>query len=161
MFNPSKDNGCICFTAASEGPIYFSAAAVPARIDSWYTVRISSKDVTVYKGTERLEQETDDISAVGLGSLNIYQTYFICFKHFPGQVSSSRKKSASRASMNIIYGKLAGDESLGDEIFSHGFLTAVDEDDPVIPYYYAFGAGEELVKIVDVQVNNKVFSVLK
>merc|ERR1719430_2013216 len=42
--------------------------------------------------------------------------------------------------MNIIYGKLAGDESLGDEIFSHGFLTAVDED--------------ELVKIVDVQVTD-------
>ena len=59
--------------------------------------------------------------------------------------------------MNIIYGKLAGDESLGDEIFSHGFLTAVDEDEPIIPYYYAFGAGEELVKIVDVQVTGVKF----
>ena len=124
MFNPSKDNGCIRFTAASEGPIYFSAAAVPARPDSWYSVRISSQDVTVYKGFERLKQETSDISAVGLGSLNIYQTYFICLKHFPGKVSisSRRKKSVERASMNIIYGKLAGDESLGDEIFSHGLL---------------------------------------
>ena len=55
--------------------------------------------------------------------------------------------------MHIIYGKLAGDESLGDEIFSHGYLHAVDEDDPIVPYYYAFGSGEHLVKIVDVQVS--------
>ena len=54
--------------------------------------------------------------------------------------------------MNIIYGKLAGDESLGDKIFSHGYLTAVDDNEPIIPYFYAFGAGERLVKILDVQV---------
>ena len=154
MFNPSKEDGCIRFTSASEGPIYFSVAAVPARLDSWYTVRIASEDVTIYKGSKRLKHETNDVSAVGLGSLNIYQTYFVCFKHYPGKVSVSRRKRAvSRDSMHIIYGKLTGDESLGDEIFSHGYLHAVDEDDPIVPYYYAFGSGEHLVKIVDVQVS--------
>ena len=87
---------------------------------------------------------------------DLYQTYFICFKYFPGEVITDKRKKRSiqksRASMNIIYGKLAGDESLGDEIYSHGFLTAVDENDPIVPYFYAFGAGESLVKIVDIQV---------
>ena len=153
MLNPSKDNGCIRFTAASEGPIYFSAAAIPARPDTWYSVRISSNDVTVYKGKDRMKQETHDISAVGLGSLNIYQTYFICLEHNPGKISVGRKKRAtSTASLHITYGKLSGDESLGDQIFSHGYLTAIDEDEPIIPYFYAFGSGESLVKILNVQV---------
>ena len=156
MFNPSKEDGCIRFTAASEGPIYFSTAAVPARPDSWYTVRISSEDVTVYKGSKKLKQETNDVSAVGLGSLNIYQTYFVCLKHTPGKVSVSRRKrqTVQRATMNIIYGKLAGDESLGDQIYSQGYLTAVDDEKPIVPHFYAFGSGESLVKIVDVQVNS-------
>ena len=154
MFNPSKENGCIRFTAASEGPIYFSASAVPARRESWYNVRISTMNVTVWKGTKRLKQMTNDLSAVGLGSINIYQTYFVCLQYSDGlsHVSGRKKRFAHRKNTKIMYGKLVGDEAIGDDIYSHGYLTIIDDDEPLIPYFYAFGSGEDLVKIVDVQV---------
>ena len=41
----------------------------------------------------------------------------------------------------------------GDEIYSHAYLSAIDENEPIVPQFYAFGGGHETVKILDVQVH--------
>ena len=135
------------FTAASEGPIYLAIAVVPGRPDTWYTVRIAQEDVHIFKGNTSLGHSTKHLGAVGMGSDHIHQFYFVCVQHSAGSTETEK-------STTLLYGKLAGDESIGDEAISNIFLTVTDKDSPLSPYFYAFGSGESTVHINDIAVTD-------
>ncbi|XP_078353427.1 uncharacterized protein LOC144638119 [Oculina patagonica] len=139
-FDPSNTQGkCLHFTAVSEGTIFVVFAAVPNDRDTWYYVEISPFGVGIFK-SQKLEVSTTDVSAVGLGSDVLYQSYFVC-------VTETSDRTV------IEYGKSSRSTGHGDV-----FLTMVDSVDPKYVRWYSFGNGEETLQVVDAHILSRQFT---
>jgi len=146
-----SNKSCVRFTAASSGPIYFGLSAVPKKPSTWYYFRITSDDVTVYKGNDLLEASTDANGAVGLGDENLFQSFIICSEYGLTKDDTGIESLSTK----LTYGKIAADETMNKNAKLQSYLIVEDDkNEPIEPSFYAFGSGEFEVQIVDIEVTD-------
>jgi len=132
-FDPTGGK-CLHFTAITTGTIYVMFAVSPGKPTSWYTIRIATDRIDIYKGSKS-EKNTADENAVGLGEASIHQSFFVC-------VTESDRGAL------IEYGKSQGSSDEGDVHLSFTD-SAKGNSKPLNVRFYAFGIEDAPVKIMD------------
>ncbi|XP_078614745.1 uncharacterized protein LOC144883920 isoform X1 [Branchiostoma floridae x Branchiostoma japonicum] len=130
--DPTQGGKCVHFTAASAGNIYVVFAGVPRKQDTWLYLQISPDGVALYVAMQ-LEAAQFEQGSTGLGSDNLYQSYFVCIT----EDLQARKTT-------VQYGKTPDNEER-----AHVWLDYQFSGIPTV-HFYAFGSGTEDVKMMGV-----------
>ncbi|CAH1252513.1 COLEC10 [Branchiostoma lanceolatum] len=130
--DPTDGGRCIHFTAASLGNIYVVFAGVPRKQDTWLYLEIAPDGVAVYVAMELAVTQLEQ-GATGLGSDNLYQSYFVCITENP-----------QTGRTTVQYGKTPENEER-----AHVWLEYQFTGIPAV-HFYAFGSGDQEVKLTGV-----------
>ncbi|XP_066271929.1 uncharacterized protein [Branchiostoma lanceolatum] len=130
--DPTDGGKCIHFTAASLGNIYVVFAGVPRKQDTWLYLEIAPCGVAVYVAMELAVTQFEQ-GSTGLGSDNLYQSYFVCIT-----------ENLQTGRTTVQYGKTPENEERAHVWLDYQFSAV-----PAV-HFYAFGSGDQEVKLTGV-----------
>ncbi|CAH1252512.1 PRSS12 [Branchiostoma lanceolatum] len=130
--DPTDGGKCIHFTAASMGNIYVVFAGVPRKQDTWLYLEIAPCGVAVYVAMELAVTQFEQ-GSTGLGSDNLYQSYFVCIT-----------ENLQTGRTTVQYGKTPENEERAHVWLDYQFSAV-----PAV-HFYAFGSGDQEVKLTGV-----------
>ncbi|PAA75732.1 hypothetical protein BOX15_Mlig017717g9 [Macrostomum lignano] len=137
--DPSKNESCLHFTAATEGDIFVIFASIPRDQSTWYYLQINAEGVLFYKAM-KLKKRDENRGMGTLGDRNLYQSYFVCVLQSSGSVLMQFGKADATSEVGTVY---SGYKFPQDSQYSR--LS-----------FYTFGAGSRPVSLMDIRLTKQM-----
>jgi len=83
-----------------------------------------------------------------MGDPNIFQSYIVCSEYGKDAAGGTEWKT------RLTYGKVAADATFTQDTVLNTYMVYEDSSDPIQPSFFAFGAGEFEIQIVDLETMN-------